>query len=138
MKFSLCFCRTFVENNTQMKPTLVFVDDNEMMRTFLKMYYKEAYQPVVFADAKEAYEWLLEGHDAQIIVADLKMPEFSGLDFLKKIKQNRLIQHIPFLILSGEEESKDRIACLEAGAADYVVKPFHPKELELRIQRFLS
>lgn len=120
-----------------MKPTLVFIDDNEMMRAFLKMYYGEAYHPVIFDDAQKAYEWLSADNQAHIIIADLKMPNLSGLDLLRMVKQHKDLKHIPFLILSGEEESKERIACLEAGAADYVVKPFHPKELELRVKRFL-
>lgn len=120
-----------------MKPTLVFIDDNEMMRAFLMMYYGNAYQPVVFDDAQKAYDWLKEGNTAQMIIADLNMPIISGLDLLRMAKQDADLQDIPFLILSGEEESKDRIACLEAGAADYIVKPFHPKELELRVKRFL-
>lgn len=120
-----------------MKPTLVFIDDNEMMRTFLAMFFSEHYQPMVFGDAQEAYDWLLAGNKAQMIIADLKMPKISGLEFLKMIKENAALQQIPFLILSGEEGSKERIACLEAGASDYIVKPFHPKELELRVKRFL-
>lgn len=121
-----------------MKPTIVFVDDNEMMRTFLNMYYSAAYQPMVFDDAQAAYDWMSAGNSVQMIIADLKMPKLSGLELLKKVKINARIQHIPFVILSGEEESKDRIACLEAGAADYIVKPFHPRELELRIQRLIA
>ncbi len=120
-----------------MKPTLVFIDDNEMMRAFLTMYYGEAYHPVIFDNAQKAFEWLSAGNQAHMIIADLKMPNMSGLELLRLVKQNEALKSIPFLVLSGEEESKERIACLEEGAADYVVKPFHPKELELRIKRFL-
>ncbi|MBV6429682.1 MAG: Chemotaxis protein CheY [Haliscomenobacter sp.] len=121
-----------------MKPTIVFVDDNEMMRAFLKMYYGQIYSAVVFSNAHEAYHWLHAGNNAQMIVADYRMPGATGLDLLKRVKQDPQLRHLPFFILSGEAESKDRIAALEAGASDYIPKPFHPKELELRIQRFLA
>jgi len=58
----------------------------------------------------------------------------GGLDLTKQLKASDLFKNIPIVILSGEESSEMIIKCLEAGADDYLVKPFNPKELEARLK----
>jgi DNA-binding response OmpR family regulator len=66
------------------------------------------------------------------------MPGMSGDEFLSFIKQNGLYKDIPVLILSGEESSDFRIKMLEEGAADFILKPFNPQELKVRIRKVLQ
>jgi DNA-binding response OmpR family regulator len=58
----------------------------------------------------------------------------GGLDLTKQLKASDFFNTIPIVILSGEESSEMIIKCLEAGADDYLVKPFNPKELEARLR----
>ena len=91
-----------------------------------------------------AVDWLADGRDAAIqgatepydlIVLDLGLPGKSGLDVLREWRAAN-IQH-PVLILTARDHWAERIEGLKAGADDYLTKPFHPEELQLRIQALL-
>jgi DNA-binding response OmpR family regulator len=121
-----------------MKPTLLIVDDNEMMRTFLSFYLGDFFEAHEFNSAEDARDWLGDGNKPDLILADLHMPGLSGLEFLNLLKSRPAWNPIPVIMVSGEENTDEKIKCLEAGAADYIVKPFNPKELELRINKLLN
>ena len=70
-----------------------------------------------------------------MVVTDFEMPELSGLDFIKTMRKGAF--NIPTIVVSGLRESKCRLSCLEAGASDFMTKPFHPAELDFRIQKQL-
>lgn len=61
--------------------------------------------------------------------------EMRGDDFLEWIKANELFKHIPVIMLSSEDSTTERIRLLEIGAEDYIVKPFNPMELKIRVKR---
>ncbi|MFA5651682.1 MAG: response regulator, partial [Proteiniphilum sp.] len=65
-------------------------------------------------------------------------PEMSGDEFLRYIKRNGLFKDIPVIVLSGEESSDIRVRMLEEGADDYILKPFNPMELKIRIRKVLK
>jgi two-component system, OmpR family, phosphate regulon response regulator PhoB len=72
-----------------------------------------------------------------LIVLDLMLPEISGLDLCRMIKSNPSTSNVPIVILSARIEEIDRVLGFELGADDYVVKPFSPRELVLRIRAIL-
>lgn len=121
-----------------MKPILAIIDDNVMMRTFLQEYFRKDFAVRVFSDAREARKWLDQGNFPDLITVDIKMPGLSGEEFLTQLKSSALFSEIPVLVLSGMKNSPQRVRCLELGAADYIVKPFNPRELELRIRKELG
>lgn len=91
-----------------------------------------------------AVDWLADGRDAvhqgmsepyDLIVLDLGLPGLSGLDVLQKWRADGLAT--PVLILTARGSWAERIEGLKAGADDYLTKPFHPEELQLRIQALL-
>ncbi|WP_296184181.1 response regulator transcription factor [Pseudomonas sp. UBA1879] len=91
-----------------------------------------------------AVDWLADGRDAvhqgasepyDLIVLDLGLPGLSGLDVLQKWRAEGLAT--PVLILTARGSWAERIEGLKAGADDYLTKPFHPEELQLRIQALL-
>ena len=63
------------------------------------------------------------------------MPKLSGQEFLNIIKSSDFFNEIPLLILSGIDSSKERIACLKGGADDFMLKPFNPEELILKVSK---
>src|SRR5215467_1106853 len=69
-----------------------------------------------------------------LIILDLMLPKMSGLEVCKILKGDRVTRGIPILILSAKASEADRLAGLELGADDYVVKPFSPREVILRIK----
>lgn len=101
----------------------------------------------LIADLKRAgyaVDWLADGRDALIqgatepydlILLDLGLPGKSGLDILREWRANQMQR--PVLILTARDHWAERIDGLKAGADDYLTKPFHPEELQLRIQALL-
>ncbi len=73
-----------------------------------------------------------------LIVLDLMLPKMSGLELAKILKFTAATRHIPILMLTAKAEEVDRIIGFELGAADYVTKPFSPRELVLRAQAILQ
>ena len=121
-----------------MKPQLTIIDDNEMMCEFLSVYFAKDYRINAYRDAKQALKNIQQAGAPNIILLDLNIPEFSGLDFLKAFQRNPKWKHSKIIVLSSKDKSTDRIECLSLGAQDYMVKPFHPKELALRIQNYAA
>ena len=66
------------------------------------------------------------------------MPEMNGYEFLKYLKASSLYQNIPVIILSSMENSGERIHMLEEGADDFILKPFNPQELKIRVRNLLA
>ena len=120
------------------KPIIMMADDEPMMQMLLKRLFKDEFEVQMFQNGKEALSWLYGGNIPDLAIIDLQMPEMSGFELLEHCKASGYFKDIPFIILSAEETSSDRIKCLELGASDYVVKPFNPKELELRAKRTLK
>ncbi|MBI1224909.1 MAG: response regulator [Bacteroidetes bacterium] len=116
-----------------MKKTILLIDDCDMMRRFLTPIFKENYEVVSLGNAMEAVLWLKTNPAPDAILLDFELPEMSGMDLLKHIRQNDDLTNVPILMLSGMKDAERRWQCFEAGANDFLAKPFHPKELALRV-----
>lgn len=113
---------------------LLVVDDDERIRDLLKKFLKRNGFLVTSArDAGHARR-ILTGLDFDLIVLDLMMPGEDGLSLTRSLRETRMT---PILLLTARGETEHRIAGLEAGADDYLPKPFEPKELLLRINAIL-
>ena len=121
-----------------MKYQLLVIDDNKMMRHFLVHLFEKKNNVVAISSAEEAIDWL-DNHDLpDAIIADYNLDGISGFDLLERLKLSEAYQSVPIIVLSGNGQSDNRIRCLQAGAADFVVKPFNPLELELKVERLIS
>ena len=121
-------------NNIDLPHALV-VDDDDRLRELLVKYLRENGFLVVAAKGAKDARAKLKIFNFDIIVLDLMMPGESGLDFASNYRQTSTI---PILMLTAMSESDDRISGLEHGADDYLVKPFEPRELLLRIHNILK
>lgn len=117
---------------------VLFVDDAKTFRRFVKMYLSKKHQVVTAENGEEALELLENGYYPDVIVTDLMMPGVDGESLVEKIKANPNLQKIPVIILSGNDKSSERIKLMKIGAVDYMVKPFNPAELEIRIDNLLQ
>ncbi len=114
---------------------ILVVDDEEKIRLIIKKYAEfEGYDISEAADGMEAIEMCKE-NDYDLIILDVMMPELDGFSACKEIKK---IKDIPVIMLSARGEEYDRIHGFEAGIDDYVVKPFSPKELMMRVNVVIS
>ncbi|MFT6224680.1 MAG: two-component system phosphate regulon response regulator OmpR [Paracoccaceae bacterium] len=113
---------------------LLIVDDDERIRSLLQKFLMRAGFIVTAArDAAHARR-LLAGLEFDLIVLDVMMPGETGLDLTASLRETL---KTPILLLTAKGDTEDRIAGLEAGADDYLAKPFEPKELLLRINAIL-
>lgn len=117
--------------------TLVIVDDEPAIRMLLKQYFTGQYDIVTLDNGAQAVQWLSTATESPVIVLDLNMPELSGMEVIARVRASAVHAKAPVIVLSSKESSADRIACLKAGADDYVVKPFNPEELDVRIAAIL-
>ena len=78
------------------------------------------------------------GKDYDLIISDIRMPLMTGDEFLRYMKNNELFKSIPIVMLSSEESTTERIRLLEEGAEDYILKPFNPLELKIRIKKIID
>ena len=115
-------------------PHLLVVDDDTRIRTLLKQFLAEnGYRVTVAGTAAEARR-KLQGLDFDLIVLDVMMPGESGVQLTRSLREER---NVPILMLTALSETDSRIAGLEAGADDYLPKPFDPRELLLRLNNIL-
>ena len=113
---------------------LLVVDDDERIRVLLqKFLIRDGYLVSVARDAGQAGR-ILAGLDFDLIILDVMMPGEDGVSLTKHLRETR---NTPILLLTAKGETADRIRGLEAGADDYLVKPFEPKELLLRLAAIL-
>ncbi len=88
-------------------------------------------------NASRVRQWILE-RDIDALVLDVMLPDTSGLDLLRSLRQDPLIGGLPILMLSARGESEDRVHGLKQGADDYLAKPFAVEELVLRVDRLVA
>ena len=123
---------------TVMKRTLLIVDDEPSIRLILEHYFSIDFTVVLKSNGLEAMDWLEQGNCPDAIVADYDMPVMDGPDFIRQIRASSLHRDVGLIVLSGKDSTTTKIECLKLGADDYLVKPFNPEELSLRIQNLLS
>ena len=116
-----------------MEKTLLAVDDEKSILMILDFVFGKKYKVIQKNNGQEASEWLQQGNMPDVIVADMNMPEMNGFEFILQIRSSGLYRDVPLIMLSGNENTADKIKCLNAGADDYLIKPFNPEELEARI-----
>lgn len=116
---------------------LLVIDDDARIRSLLQKYLVE--NGYFVSIAKNTTEGLSIVSDiiCDLIILDVMMPGETGIEFARKLRAQRS-SNIPILMLTAMGEADDRIAGLEVGADDYLVKPFEPKELLLRISNILK
>jgi DNA-binding response OmpR family regulator len=113
---------------------ILIVEDEPSIAEVVGLYMKRAgYQTLHAADGKSAMT-LLERHMPDLVILDLMLPEVDGLEITRWIRER---SDVPIIMVTSRREEADRIAGLELGADDYVVKPFSPQELVSRVRAVL-
>lgn len=117
---------------------ILLVEDEVAIRDLIRFSLSEAEQYKLYeaANTQEAQEFLRH-KIPDIIVLDWMLPGKSGIDFIHSLKKDELTKSVPIIMLTAKAEEESKIACLHAGADDYVTKPFSPNELIARIKAVL-
>jgi len=119
------------------KKRILIVDDDPDILDVLRLTIpEEEYEVVEAQDGQEALDKVYE-RPPDLIILDYLMPKIDGRIVCQKLKKDILLRHMPIIILTGKGEVKDKVKGLDAGADDYIVKPFEPEELLARIRMIL-
>lgn len=116
---------------------IVIVDDDEMLRMIVEAKLRaRGYRVVPVAEGAEAVGTILRERP-DVVLLDMMMPGIDGLEVLREIKADARTAETPIMMLTARRQEADIVACLKAGASDYLVKPFIPEELAMRLQRLM-
>jgi len=121
-------------NPADLQPHLLVVDDDERIRGLLQKFLMRNGFLVTIARSAAQARRLLAGLEFDLVVLDVMMPGEDGIELTRALRQS---MSVPILLLTARGETASRIEGFEAGADDYLVKPFEPKELLLRINAIL-
>ena len=121
-----------------MKPNyLLVVEDESAIRDMVGFTLERAgFEWGGAADVSEA-DQQLNNREPDLIILDWMLPGISGVDFAKRVRRNASTKDIPIIMLTARSEEDDRIKGLDAGADDYICKPFSPRELIARVKAVL-
>ena len=116
---------------------ILIVDDDPDIRDVLKLTLSEEnYEILEAADGEEALN-VIHAIQPDLILLDYKIPKIDGREVCRRIKKDLLLRHLPIIMVTGKGDISDKVDGIDAGADDYVVKPFEPKELLARIRMIL-
>jgi two-component system, OmpR family, phosphate regulon response regulator PhoB len=123
--------------NAAVKPLILIVEDENDIVTLLRYNLeKEGFRTIAAGDGEEAL--LLAGEQTpNLILLDWMLPLMSGLEVCRQLRRNPNTRDIPVIMLTARGEEADRVRGLNAGADDYITKPFSPTEMTARIRAVL-
>lgn len=120
-----------------MKEILIVEDDVNISKLVKYNLQKEGFSCHVAITGEDALD-ILDRQSIDLIILDIMLPKMNGLETCKQIKKNEYLSSIPVIMLTAKGEEIDRIVGFELGAEDYIVKPFSPRELVLRVNTILK
>ncbi len=120
------------------RPVVLVVEDEKAIRDLIGFHLEHSgYDAILAEDGSQGFG-LISDRVPALVVLDLMLPDMDGLDILKTLRGNERTANLPVILLTARAEEADRILGLEIGADDYVVKPFSPRELMLRVERLIA
>ncbi|RYY90870.1 MAG: response regulator [Chitinophagaceae bacterium] len=112
--------------------TVLLADDNTDMRDYVGRLLSASYRVLTARDGEEAYQLLIK-EQPDLLLTDIMMPRLDGFGLLKKVRQHPLLRNTPVIFLSARAGEEAKVEGLDAGADDYLVKPFSARELMARV-----
>lgn len=123
--------------NARKQNNILVVDDEEMIVDLISGYFSDlGYKVVTAGSAEEAINALNNGHDFHLVLTDINLPGYSGLELLKIIKETK--ENLPVVLLTGMKTLDTAISALQSGAADYITKPFDLASLRRVVEKSLK
>lgn len=120
-----------------MSKKILFVDDSPVIKKIVQRTVESAgFEFLGASDGKEALVVLSkECSDIKLILSDWNMPVMNGFDFLKAVKKDKTYKLLPVIMITTEAEKSNINKAIQAGAANYLLKPFNPEDLLLKIKQ---
>jgi len=119
------------------RTTLLIVDDNTEIVDYIHSIFVGSYDLITANDGEEALE-KIRTHKPDIVISDVMMPVMDGMELCQEIKSDINTSHIHVIFLTAKSILDDKIKGLKLGAADFISKPFHPEELQLKVRNIVT
>lgn len=118
------------------RPVALIIEDDEQIASILQfILQREGYAVELARDGKTAQACVERLAPPAIVMLDVMLPYVDGYQLLVQMRSRRGWDELPIIILTAKAQEKDIVRALDAGASDYVVKPFKPEELRARVRR---
>ncbi|GAB4045388.1 response regulator transcription factor [Spirosoma litoris] len=117
--------------------TVLVIEDDSFIRKVLRQTLKDDFEVVTTENGMEGMAWLEEGNHVDIVLSDIQMPHMDGKNLIAMLRSSPTFKSLPIIMLSTFADSDTRIACLNMGADDYIIKPFNPMEVKTKISTVL-
>jgi DNA-binding response OmpR family regulator len=119
-------------------PTVLIVEDDEHISQVLRfMLERQGYQVVHMADGRAASQHVTTASPPALVLLDVMLPYVDGFEIVQLIRAQAAWQEVPVLMLTAKNTERDTVRALDAGASDFIIKPFQPQELLARVRRYL-
>ncbi|AMK76776.1 MULTISPECIES: response regulator [Methylomonas] len=119
---------------SESKPLILLIEDDEQTRRFLKSSLSHKGWRIIESDNGKNGLAMIKSDNPDLVILDLGLPDMDGISVTKRLRQ---LSAIPVLVLSARSEEQNKIMALDAGADDYLTKPFGTGELHARLQALL-
>ncbi|WP_027863849.1 response regulator transcription factor [Massilia alkalitolerans] len=129
-----------MENEHASPPLVLVVEDDEHIAQVLRfMLERQAYRVVHLADGRAASEHFRNAKERpDLVLLDVMLPYVDGFELVQLARERSDWAGLPILMLTAKNTERDTVRALDAGANDFVIKPFQPNELLARVRRFLK
>lgn len=128
-----------INNEPIKKPSILLVEDDEVTAYMLEyLLQREGYIVTNVPDGKQALEKINNNPPFSLALLDIMVPYVSGFELISHIRSLQEWDKTAVIMISGKSQEKDIIKALDAGATDYIVKPFQPGEVLARIRKSVS
>lgn len=116
---------------------VLVIEDDSFIRKVLRQTLKDDFYVTTKENGFEGVSWLEEGNAVDVILSDIQMPHMDGKGLITMLRASPVFRRLPIIMLSSFADSDTRIACLDMGADDYIIKPFNPLEVKTKINAVL-
>lgn len=123
--------------DTDKKPKILVVDDEPHIAKLIKLSLKKKFDVIEAYNGQTAIE-KTNKEKPDLVLLDIMMPGMNGLEVCKKLKHNKITKDIPIVILSAKSQLDDKFQGIDAGAIDYITKPFDPVDLLKKVEANLN
>lgn len=119
------------------RPIVLVVDDSPLVHRLLKARLRDESIELRHAHSGQEALEMIQGQDIATVLLDLSMPDMDGFEVLRALGNNEESTHVPVIVLSGQQDSQDKVMAFALGAIDYITKPFDMAELRARLRSSL-
>ena len=119
------------------RTALVVEDDGDIGQLLVFILEREGFRVTLLRDGRQALARIAQGDPPRLVMLDVMLPHATGHEILAALRKHEAWKAVPVIMLTAKSQEGDIVRALDAGANDYMVKPFQPAELKARIRRLV-